>query len=116
MKIAMTVLSILLALMAFASAAGKLRRAPQEMESMHHVGVKENQVPLLAVVEIAGGVGLLIGFAWALLGQLAAAGLVLYFLGAVLAHLRIKDGLKVFAPAAFLLVLSVVTFVLQLGR
>jgi DoxX-like family len=39
----------------------------------------------------AGALGLLIGFVLPLLGTLAAAGLVLYFLGALGAHLRARD-------------------------
>ena len=39
----------------------------------------------------AGSLGLLAGLAVPLLGALAAAGLVLYFLGALIAHLRIHD-------------------------
>jgi hypothetical protein len=39
----------------------------------------------------AGAIGLLAGFAVPPLGTLAAAGLVLYFLGALTAHLRVHD-------------------------
>jgi hypothetical protein len=39
----------------------------------------------------AGAVGLLAGFAVPRLGVLAAAGLVVYFLGALVAHLRVRD-------------------------
>lgn len=116
MRIAMIIFSSLLTLAVFASGAMKLRKSPQVIEGMTHVGVKESQVPLLGLIEIAGGAGLLIGFATVTLGRLAAAGLVLYFLGAMIAHLRIKDSVKIFAPAAFLLIVSVVTFVLQVNR
>lgn len=116
MKIAMIIITSFLALMALVSASVKLSKKPAVVEGMTHVGVKENQVPLLAVLEIAGGVGLLIGFATSLLGRAAAAGLVLYFLGAVIAHLRVKDSVKIFAPAAFLLIVSAATLVLQIAR
>src|SRR5688572_24018739 len=46
-------------------------------------------VPVLGVLLAAGSVGLLAGFAVPLLGMLAAGGLVLYFLGALIAHLRV---------------------------
>jgi uncharacterized membrane protein YphA (DoxX/SURF4 family) len=84
---------------------GKLRKMPQVMESMAHVGVKPNQIPLLAYVEIAGAVGILIGIAISKLAFVSAGALTLYFLGAVIAHLRIKDKFKDFAPALFLAVL-----------
>ena len=116
MKIAMIIITSFLTLAVFVSASGKFRKMPTVVEGMTHVGVKKNQIPLLALLEIAGGVGLLIGFATSLLGRLAAAGLVLYFLGAVIAHLRVKDSVKVYAPPAFLFVVSVATLVLQINR
>jgi uncharacterized membrane protein YphA (DoxX/SURF4 family) len=116
MKIAMIITTSFLTLAALVSASGKLRKMPTVVEVMTHVGVRENQIPLLALIEIAGGVGLLIGFATSLLGRLAAGGLVLYFLGAVIAHLRVKDSVKDYAPAIFLFAVSVATLVLQIGR
>jgi hypothetical protein len=46
-------------------------------------------VPMLGTVLAAGALGLLAGFAVPLLGTLAATGLVLYFVGALIAHLRV---------------------------
>jgi hypothetical protein len=51
--------------------------------------VPRSWVPVLGMVLAAGSAGLLAGFAVPLLGLLAAAGLVLYFLGALVAHLRV---------------------------
>ncbi|MEJ8654343.1 DoxX family protein [Streptomyces sp. MS1.AVA.3] len=45
----------------------------------------------LGALLAAGALGLLAGFAVPVLGALAAAGLVLYFLGALWAHLRVRD-------------------------
>ena len=45
----------------------------------------------LGVLLAAGALGLLIGFVVPLLGTLAAVGLVLYFLGALGAHLRARN-------------------------
>lgn len=100
-----TVMAVVMALIALVSASGKLRKIPQVMESMTHVGVKPNQIPLLAYLEILGAVGLLIGIAYPLLAFVSAGALMLYFLGAVVAHLRVKDKFKDFAPALFLAVL-----------
>jgi hypothetical protein len=44
---------------------------------------------MLGSLLAAGSLGLLAGFAVPLLGTLAAAGLVLYFVGALIAHLRV---------------------------
>ncbi|MFE9202457.1 DoxX family protein [Micromonospora sp. NPDC007230] len=51
--------------------------------------VPRSWVPVLGMLLAAGSSGLLVGFAVPLLGTLAAAGLVLYFLGALIAHLRV---------------------------
>ncbi len=51
--------------------------------------VPRSWVPVLGVLLAAGALGLLAGFAVPLLGTLAAAGLVLYFLGAFIAHMRV---------------------------
>lgn len=51
--------------------------------------VPRSWLPVLGMVLAAGSAGLLAGFAVPLLGTLAAGGLVLYFLGALVAHLRV---------------------------
>ena len=51
--------------------------------------VPRSWVPVLGLLLAAGSAGLLAGFAVPLLGALAAAGLVLYFVGALAAHLRV---------------------------
>ena len=104
-----TVLVIFLAFASLMSAVGKLRKMPQVMESMAHVGVKPDQIRILAFLEIAGGLGLVVGFAVPILGVAAAIGLALYFIGAVVAHLRLGDKFSLFAPAAFLAVIAVAT-------
>ncbi|MGW9177077.1 DoxX family protein [Streptomyces decoyicus] len=45
----------------------------------------------LGTLLAAGALGLLAGLAVPVLGTFAAAGLVLYFLGALCAHLRVRD-------------------------
>ena len=51
--------------------------------------VPRSWVPVLGALLAAGSLGLLAGFAVPLLGILAAVGLVLYFVGALIAHLRV---------------------------
>jgi uncharacterized membrane protein YphA (DoxX/SURF4 family) len=116
MKIAMVIFSVVLALIVLASGAGKLRKSPQVIDGMKHVGVKESQIPILAVLEIAGGLGLLIGLANTALGRFSAICLAAYFAGAVVSHLRVNDKFKVFAPAFFIFVIALVTVWLQLKR
>jgi hypothetical protein len=51
--------------------------------------IPRSWVPRLGLALAAGSLGLLAGFAVPLIGTLAAAGLVLYFVGALVAHLRV---------------------------
>ena len=53
--------------------------------------VPRSWIPMLGTLLAAGSVGLVAGFAVPLLGTLAAGGLVLYFLGALGAHLRVRS-------------------------
>ncbi len=76
-------------------------------------GVPRKWVPVLGMLLAAGALGLLAGFAVPLLGTLAASGLVLYFVGAVIAHLRVGSrdvvgGIVFLATAAAALALGLV--------
>ena len=55
------------------------------------LGVPRSWTLPLGTLLAAGAVGLLVGFVVPALGVLAAAGLVLYFLGAFIAHVRARD-------------------------
>ncbi|WP_412538390.1 DoxX family protein [Longispora sp. K20-0274] len=57
--------------------------------------------PRLGLALAAGTVGQLAGFAVPLLGTLAGVGLVLYFVGALAAHLRVGSR-QLVGPAVFL--------------
>ncbi len=61
--------------------------------------------PFLAAYEFAGALGIVLGVWWPLLGVAAGIGLVLYFVGAVVSHLRVVD-IKGIGPAAFIWVLA----------
>jgi hypothetical protein len=69
-------------------------------------------VPLGALLA-AGAVGLLTGFAVPALGAAAAVGLVLYFICAVSAHLRVRD--RQVGGAVFFLLLAVATLTTDLA-
>ena len=66
-------------------------------------GIPRKFVPVLGALLTAGTLGLLAGLAMRWLGILAAAGLVLYFVGALVAHLRVGSR-QLAGPAVFLLV------------
>ena len=114
MGIAYLVITILLAAMVLFSGFGKLRLDPRIVKVIHEtVGVPIKYFSLLATCEIAGAVGLVAGIWWWPLGVAAAIGLLLYFFGAVLSHLRVRD-IKGIGPAASLLTLSVGALCLRL--
>jgi DoxX-like protein len=74
-------------------------------------GIPRKWVPVLGMLLAAGTVGLLAGLAVPLLGTLAACGLVLYFIGAIIAHLRVGSrnivgGIVFLLTAAAVLVLG----------
>ena len=106
MSIAYLAVTIILAAMVLFSGVGKLRHDPKIVHVIHEtVGVPMKYFPVLAACELAGTAGLILGIWFPLLGIGAAAGLVIYFLGAVVSHLRVGD-VKGIGPAAMLLVVS----------
>jgi uncharacterized membrane protein YphA (DoxX/SURF4 family) len=114
MGIAYLVVTIVLAAMALFSGIGKLRHDPKIVKVIHEiVGIPMKYFPLLAACEIAGAVGLVLGIWWPLLGVLAGIGLLIYFLGAIVSHLRVAD-VKGIGPAAFLFTMSAAALCLRI--
>ncbi|MFI9155648.1 DoxX family protein [Streptomyces sp. NPDC053367] len=91
MFVAYVIVAALLAFACTASAFLTFTRNPQVVSSMTKVGVPDSWLPWLATAKAAGAAGLLVGLAVPALGVAAAVGLVLYFAGAVISHLRVKD-------------------------
>ncbi len=67
----------------------------------------------LGTVLASGAVGLLTGFAVPALGTAAGIGLVLYFILAVTAHLRVRD--RQIGGAVFFLVLAAAALITDVG-
>lgn len=111
MFLAYVIVGVLLALVLAASAAFTFARNPAITDSMGKVGVPDSWLPRLASLKAAGALGLLVGLVVPFIGAAAAVGVVLYFIGAVIAHLRVRD--YTFAPAAVLAVLAVAALVLR---
>jgi len=101
MFIATVVVAALLAAVLLVSAYGKLVRDPAQMATLREVAFPEILAPLLAVAEICGAIGLLVGLLWRPIGEAAAIGVIAYFVGATGSHLRVRDG-KVVAPVTLL--------------
>jgi hypothetical protein len=114
MNAAYFVITILFALLVAFSGLGKFRRDPRQVRVLHEtVGVPLRYIPMLAACEFAGALGLLAGIWWPWLGAAAGIGLVLYFVGAVVSHLRVGDT-KGIGPASFMLVFVVGALALRI--
>ena len=112
MFIAYAIVAIVLSLALLGSAAGKLTKNPKATEALTSVGVPEARWPVLAGLEVAGAIGLIIGLWVPALGVAAGVGVVLYFIGAVVAHLRADD--SNIGPALALSLVAVAAVVLRL--
>ncbi len=83
-------------------------RKPEKLvEEMKKLKVPVERLPLLGAIKILGAIGVAIGFQNVRLGELAGAGLCLYFAIATVTHTRVKDSVKDTAPAFVLFVISV---------
>jgi hypothetical protein len=86
---------------AFAATADFLR--PQwVLANMTRAGVPQSRLFSLGALKAAGALGLLVGLGVPLLGVAAAVGLVLFFVGAIITHIR-AHWYSFTTPAAFLL-------------
>ena len=114
MGIAYLVITILLAAIVTFSGIGKIRHDPRIVQVIHElIGVPMKYFPLLAGCEFAGALGVVLGIWWPLLGAAAGIGLVIYFVGASVSHLRVGD-VKGIGPAAFILVLATAALALRI--
>ena len=113
MESATTILSLLLAFICVASALMDFRRHPSILESMARI---QSPYPpeLLGRIKAAAAGGLIIGVWLEWLGSITAICLAGYFFIAVAYHRKAKDSIKDTAPAAFLLIVSLATFVISI--
>ncbi|WP_420112447.1 DoxX family protein [Pseudactinotalea sp.] len=102
----MTILTIVTIITIVFNALGALAsfaRAPFITDTLTEVNVPPHRLPLLATLQTAGALGLLIGLLGVpLIGLAAAIGLTLYYLGAVIAHLRAGAYRSLASPLVFL--------------
>jgi hypothetical protein len=99
------------------SARMKLVRDPLAVEVIGGVvGVPLRFFAVLALLEIAGGVGLLVGIGLKPLGVAAGACLVVYFAVAIVSHLRKRDLVPGhIVPPVMMLVISAAALALRLA-
>jgi uncharacterized membrane protein len=94
-----------------ASSVGMLTRQEPVVKSLSAAGVPDDWYRWLALAKLAGAVGLIVGLWIPAIGVAAAAGLILYFVGAAVFHLRAGD--HDIAPPIVLAVAAAVALGLQ---
>ncbi len=107
------VVTILLAVALLGSAVAKFTRSQRVVTQLTGLGVPISWFPLLGAAEAAGGAGLLVGLALPAIGIAAAAGVTIYFAGAVATHIRAGD--STIAPPAALGLMAVVSLLLRVA-
>jgi hypothetical protein len=99
-------ITLLFAAMVAFSGLGKIRRDSPILHVIYEViGVPLKYFSVLAACELAGALGLVLGIWWPSIGVAASIGLVLYFVGATVSHLRVGD-VKGMGPAVFMLAVA----------
>jgi hypothetical protein len=94
------------------SAGADFVRYEQVAVNMARAGVPESWMTTLGILKAAGALGLLAGIAVPPIGIAAAAGLILFFVGAIITHLRGR--FYAFTLPAGFLTLAVAALVLRL--
>jgi hypothetical protein len=86
-------------------------------DNMSKLGVPESSLPILGVLKAAGALGLLIGIVVPAISIAAAVGLTLFFIGAVITHLRAHYySLGNGVPAMFLVLVVAALVLAVMGR
>jgi hypothetical protein len=98
--------SLLLIAVCLIPAAAKLAGHPKMRHAATHFGIAWRRYRLIGVAELAAAVGVLIGLFWRPAGLLAAAGMVLLLIGALIAHRRAHDSIREAIPAVVALAVS----------
>lgn len=113
MHIGYVVVTLVVALANGYAAALNLAGAESVKIVAEKVRVPQKWMIPFGILLASGAVGLLAGFAVPLLGTAAATGLVVYFICAVSAHIRVRDP-KVAGAVSFL-VMAVAALAVSLG-
>jgi len=109
---AYVVVSVLAAAANIFSATCDFVRYKQVSIAMAKAGVPESWMTRLGILKAAGALGLLAGIGMPLIGTAAAVGLILFFVAAIITHLRAGD--YSFGLAAVFLLLAVAALALGL--
>ncbi len=106
-------LTVLLGVAFLFAGYAKVRHAEPVTTTLDDLGVGRGLQKVIGALEILGGLGVVVGLWLEPLSILAAIGLVLMMVGAILWHVKAKDSLKNTAGALLLLAFSGVVLTLQ---
>ncbi|MDT0343978.1 DoxX family protein [Streptomyces litchfieldiae] len=113
---AYVVITVITILVNAAIVVADLRRAEFVLANSAEVDVPRSWLPWLAALKAAGAAGLLLGLLGVpVIGIAAAAGLVLFYLGAVAAHVRAGVYYNIAFPGGYL-ALAVAALALAVAR
>jgi hypothetical protein len=99
-------LSLLLVAVCIIPAAAKLAGHPKMRHAAAHFGIAWRRYRLIGVAELAAVAGVLVGLFWRPAGLLAAAGMTLLLIGALIAHRRAHDSIREALPALLALAVA----------
>jgi hypothetical protein len=116
----MSIVHVLVTVITIVANAGiaiaDVSRAKFVLANAAEVGLPQSWLPLLATLKAAGALGLLLGLLGVrFIGVAAAIGLVLFYIGAIAAHLRARVFHNIFLPGGYV-VLAIASLVLAVAR
>ena len=112
----LTSLSLILAAACMLPAAAKLTGHPRMRASAAHFGIAWQRYRLIGVAELAAAAGVLVGLVWPPVGLLAAVGLAVLLVGAILTHVRSGDSGRELGPALLILAIDALYLVVAVAR
>jgi uncharacterized membrane protein YphA (DoxX/SURF4 family) len=121
MSIATSVLSIVVFLAFWTAGIQRVRFTPVLSRSADHLGFSKRTFQAIGVVELVGGLGVMIGLAstrnspLGIVNEVCAGGLFLAMLAAVVVHLRKGDGVRQWSLPLALGVVSLLVAVFRLA-
>ena len=109
MFVAYVVVTVITVIANAAIAGADLRRTQFVLANMAEVRVPQKMLPLIATLKAAGAAGLLIGLLGIILavpglpylGVAASIGLVLFFAGALISHVRAQVFYNIYYPGSY---------------
>lgn len=111
MNVVQTVFASLLASICVGAAFRDFRRDQRVVTIVARLGIGDDRLPLFGAVKVLCAVGVVVGIWSSAVAWASGGALVLYFVLALAAHVRVRDRFARMVPA-FLLLVAAITHVL----